>query len=350
MNRREKFIKTVRRELEFYIPFEFNLCPSLEQEFKTRTGATDYRDYYDMPLRFISVASRKKDKSFNKYFKDVKGEIFINDWGVGSRKGDFEHFSEMVSPMKNFTDIKELESYPYPDPVADYKWDSFSIKVKQLKEKDCITAAGMATTIFEIAWYLRGMEEFMIDLVLNPDLANYHLDRITDIRCEMAQKYAKSGVDILHVGDDVATQLDMMISPKLWRQYIKPRLSKVINSARKINPEIIVDYHSDGNIQTIIPELIEVGVDILNPIQPECMDPIEIKRKYGDRLSFRGTIGTQSTMPFGTPEEVEMVCKKMIEEVGKSGGFILAPTHMLEPEVPWENIEAMIGAIKKYSR
>ncbi len=193
------------------------------------------------------------------------------------------------------------------------------------------------------------MVRFTIDLVLNPDLANYHLDRITDIRCKMAQKYAESGVDILHVGDDVATQLDMMISPKLWRQYIKPRLNKVINSARRINPEITVDYHSDGNIQTIIPELIEVGVDILNPIQPECMDPIEIKRKYGDRLSFRGTIGTQSTMPFGTPEEVEMVCKKMIEEVGKSGGFILAPTHMLEPEVPWENIEAMIGAIKKYS-
>jgi uroporphyrinogen decarboxylase len=95
--------------------------------------------------------------------------------------------------------------------------------------------------------------------------------------------------------------------------------------------------------------LIDIGIDVLNPVQPECMDPVEMKRLYGNRLSFRGTVGTQTTMPFGTPEEVEETCKRMIEKVGKDGGLVLAPTHMLEPEVPWENIEAMLNAIEKYS-
>ena len=98
----------------------------------------------------------------------------------------------------------------------------------------------------------------------------------------------------------------------------------------------------------IIPELIEIGVDVLNPVQPECVDPVALKEQYGDRLSFWGTIGTQTTMPVGTPEEVRENVRHMIETVGKGGGLLVAPTHLLEPEVPWENIEALIQAVKDY--
>jgi len=101
-------------------------------------------------------------------------------------------------------------------------------------------------------------------------------------------------------------------------------------------------------LQAIIPDLIEIGVDILNPVQPECMDPVHIKNQYGERLSFWGTIGTQTTLPFGTAEDVANVVKRNIETIGSGGGLLLAPTHMIEPDVPWENIEAFINAIKKY--
>jgi uroporphyrinogen decarboxylase len=111
---------------------------------------------------------------------------------------------------------------------------------------------------------------------------------------------------------------------------------------------VLVFYHSDGNILPIIPELIEIGVDILNPIQPECMDPAELKRMYGDKLSFWGTIGTQTTMPFGTPDDVRNEVCERIATVGKGGGLFLSPSHILEPEVPWANIEAFVEAERKY--
>ena len=119
-------------------------------------------------------------------------------------------------------------------------------------------------------------------------------------------------------------------------------------AAREVNPEILILYHGDGNLSSIVPDLIETGVDILNPVQPECIDPVRMKNEYGDRLSFWGTIGTQSTMPFGTPAEIEAAVKEMIETVGQGGGLLLAPTHVIEPDVPWENIIAFVEAARKY--
>lgn len=136
----------------------------------------------------------------------------------------------------------------------------------------------------------------------------------------------------------------------MWRKWLKPRLARVIEQARRVKPDILIFYHSDGDCTAIIPELIEIGVDILNPVQPECMNPAELKKEYGDRLAFWGTIGTQTTMPFGTPDEVKAVVKERIETVGKGGGLLLAPTHILEPEVPWENVLAFFEAVEEYGR
>jgi uroporphyrinogen decarboxylase len=203
-------------------------------------------------------------------------------------------------------------------------------------------------TIFEIAWYLRGMENFMMDLIADREFAEALLYKIMNIRIGMSEKYARYGVDILRLGDDVSTQLAMMMDPDLWREVLKPRLAKVIGAAKGVKKDVLVFYHGDGNLQAIIPDLIEIGVDILNPVQPECMDPVQIKKLYGDKLSFWGTIGTQTVLPFGTPLEVESKVKEMIKTVGAGGGLVLAPTHMIEPDVPWENVEAFIEAVKKY--
>jgi len=127
-------------------------------------------------------------------------------------------------------------------------------------------------------------------------------------------------------------------------------LKRVIESAKEVNPDMLVYYHSDGYIEPIIPDLIEVGVNILNPVQPECMDPTKIKERYGDRLAFFGTIGIQTTMPHGTPEDVRKEVKTRIETVGRGGGLLIAPTHVLEPDVPWENILAFFDAVEEYGK
>jgi uroporphyrinogen decarboxylase len=133
----------------------------------------------------------------------------------------------------------------------------------------------------------------------------------------------------------------------MWRTWLKPRLARTITAARAVRPDVLVFYHSDGDVTAIIPDLIEIGVDILNPIQPECMDPVALKRAYGERLSFWGTIGTQSTFPFGSPEDVRREVRARIATVGVGGGLFLAPTHVIEPEVPFDNIVAFVEAVRE---
>jgi uroporphyrinogen decarboxylase len=134
----------------------------------------------------------------------------------------------------------------------------------------------------------------------------------------------------------------------MWRKWFKPRLAKVWAAARRVKPDLLISYHSDGFIEPFIPELIEIGLDLLNPIQPECMDPSDIKRKFGDRLAFFGTIGNQTTLPFGSPDDVRREVRQRIETVGKGGGLVLAPSHMIEPDVPWANVQAFFEAAEEY--
>lgn len=350
MTVRDKFFKNIRRQMEGYIPFDFDLCPSLYKQFVERTGKQSYKDYYEMPLRFVYVEAFERKIDFRKYYKDIEEDVFFSEWGIAYKRGSMEHFVRMFHPLENFETIEEFENYPYPDPERDFNWAPLQAKINNLKNRDLVVIAALGATIFELAWVLRGMEQLMTDMILNPELACYQLDRIMYNRCEFAKKYALYGVDIIQLGDDVSTQLDMMMSPELWRKFLKPRLKHIIQTVKEINPDLLIEYHGDGNLQKIIPDLIEVGVDILNPVQPECMDPVEIKKLYGDKLSFRGTIGTQTTMPFGSPEEVEEVCWRMICEVGRGGGLVLAPSHVLEPEVSWDNIEAMIRTVKNYNQ
>ena len=140
----------------------------------------------------------------------------------------------------------------------------------------------------------------------------------------------------------------MLISPALWRKWVKPRYASMIDAAKEINSDVIIWYHSDGRIEPIIPDLIEIGVQVLNPVQPEAMDPAHIKSLYGDKLAFWGTVSIQQTMPFGSPDDVRAEVKQRIETVGRGGGFILAPSHVLEPEVPWENVLAFVQAAREY--
>jgi uroporphyrinogen-III decarboxylase len=150
---------------------------------------------------------------------------------------------------------------------------------------------------------------------------------------------------MIWIGDDVGSQRTMLISPSMWRRFLKPRMANFISEIKSINPHLKVAYHSDGMIYQIIPELIEIGVDVLNPIQPACMDPARIKKEFGDRICFWGTIDEQNTLPFGTPEEVRGEVLLRLKTIGKDGGLILGPTHNVQLDTPMENFWAMIHTI-----
>jgi len=178
----------------------------------------------------------------------------------------------------------------------------------------------------------------------NAEFADRLLDIIEAKVISHVRRSASAGGDLLLLGDDIATQRGMMMSPAVWRRFLKPRLARVIATARAIKPDIHALYHSDGDCFAVLDELVEVGVDVLNPVQPECVDPAAIRRRFGRRLAFWGTIGTQTTMPFATPAEVARTVRRNLETLGRTGGLVISPTHTLEPEVPWENIEAFVAA------
>ncbi|MCD6318869.1 hypothetical protein J7M02_07375 [Candidatus Aerophobetes bacterium] len=355
MTPRERVLTTLRREIPDKVPKLLpgeilGYTPGIRALFHEKIGDIDPAEYFRFDVRSIHLNPTKKEVDFHKYISELPKGAFIDEWGVGHIPGSMYHYTKMIHPMREFKKVQEVESYPFPDITEDYRYQGLKEKVSKLKEKGWAVAgfAENAGMIFETSWYLRGYENLICDFINNPDLATVVLDKVTEIVSVASKKLVEAGIDILILGDDVATQRGLMMSLPMWRRWLKPRLSRVINSARAINPEIYIFYHSDGNCTDIIPELIEIGVDILNPVQPEVMDLEKIKKEYGNKLTFWGGIGTQTTMVFSTPKGIKEEVKKIIEILGKNGGLVLAPTHVLQPDVPWQNILAFFEGVEMY--
>jgi len=222
------------------------------------------------------------------------------------------------------------------------------LKVAQLHQQGLAALGFMPMTIWEIGWYLRSMEDLLVDMMQTDPKASVLLDRLTENACHRAGFYAAAPVDILVLGDDIGTQQAPLMPIPMWRKWLKPRLAQVIQAARAVQPDILIYYHSCGFVEPFIEELIEIGVDILNPVQPECNDFNRIHSLFGDRLSFWGTLGTQGLLPFGSPQDVHREVFSRLEQCGSRGGIVLGPSHMVEPEVPWENLLAVKTAVQDF--
>lgn len=355
MDKCKNLLSLLRRNGFNEAPVEFILCPSLVKEYYKQTNADmDYMDYYEMPWRNVEDLRLvgQDPGNYKKYYNyEFKPGTSIDIWGVAHEPGSeaAKHMTRMHHPLKNIRSIEELMEYPFPD-FSRVESDHQKVQVRMIHENGLAAVGNMQCTIWETSWYLRSMEELMMDMMSDDTKAEYLLDKVTEQASLRAQAYASAGVDILFLGDDIGMQNTILMSEELDMTWLNPRLKKVIDSARKIKPDIIIFYHSCGFVSPFIPHLIEAGIDVLNPVQPECMDFSEVYANFGDRLSFHGTIGTQTTMPFGTADEVRREVFKNLELAGNKGGIFVAPAHMLEPEVPWENIMAYLKACKDFIR
>jgi uroporphyrinogen decarboxylase len=273
-----------------------------------------------------------------------------DEWGRGRVWDSEDHYAEYLYPLEKAETVDEILSYPWPDLDASYRYDGLDEKVANLHAQGYAVrgSADVSETVFEIAWQLRSMDRLFQNMFYNEELASTLLDQIILRNTVQAQAYARAGVDILYVGDDVAMQTGLMMSRNLWLKWLQPRLGQVIQASRQIKPDILVQYHSDGKINDLIPDLIEVGVDILNPVQPECVDHQWVKERYGDRLAFNAGLGVQSVLPFGTPQDVRNHVQEVIETLGAGGGLIIGPSHVIERDTPLENILAMLDAINEF--
>lgn len=255
------------------------------------------------------------------------------------------------NPLSRARSLEDLRSFPFPEATAHTEVEGLARQVEDLHNRG-LAAGGnpphLGGEMFEAAWRLRGLENFLIDLVRRPDWAHYLLDRLADLTRRNVETLARAGIDLLALDDDVGMPGTMMISPTTWREFFKPRLAEVIGAGRAIQPDLRVLYHSDGYFEPIVGDLMEIGVNAINPLQPEHMDAAGIRARFGPRLALWGAVGRQTTFSSAGPGEIRDEVRRRIETLGRAG-LILCPAYDIdEPDIPWENIQAFVEAVEVY--
>ena len=274
-------------------------------------------------------------------------------WGIHgkiehSMFGSYEGFASW--PLSKADSVSELKNHPWPLP--DW-WDFSSLPaiLKRMDQDSDWHIRFRLGSFFELAWQLRGLSEFLMDFVQDPAIPEYLMDRLLEVHLENLRtvlELAGDRLDMIYTYDDVATKDSLMISPKMWRKYIKPRHQQIIDLAHSYNKPVM--YHCDGSIYRLIPELIDMGVDLLNPIQPDAkdMDAAQLKEEFGSRLSFHGGLDIIEVLPRGTIEEVVAETRRQAAVLGKDGGYILCSSHHIQPDTPVENVLAMYRPELRY--
>lgn len=271
-------------------------------------------------------------------------------WGIRKRMiGPFEEIVE--SPLADAQTVADVEAYPWPDP-AWFDYDGLRLICEALGEYALVIRdpGPNATCVLRLSMFLRGMEQFMMDLVLNPDLARAIIARVERFYLELDRRILEAVgdlTDIYFIADDVGVQDGLMISPSMFRRFIKPSLQRFIAQAKEYGQLIM--YHTCGAVRPLIPDFIELGVDILNPIQVSAkgMEPVGLKRDFGGALCFHGALDIQTVLSQGTPNDVRAEVAQLCQTLGRGGGFVLAPTNNVMPETPVENVLALYGTVQE---
>lgn len=354
MKHRERILMALDHEQPDRCPMHILLTPDFAQRLKTvlEENGEDIGeiDYGVLGGRYPYKLDRLLDAdmlittvgwlhSFNH-----PQEHYVDEWGV---EWSATYFNTPFGKGR-YTDIvnnplaeeSAIDRYQPPDPDRPKIYEEAGRVIGEFKHEYWIVGS-VAGGIFESACGLHGYENMLIDLAINPMIAERIMQITYQYHLVAAKRLTEMGVDMIWLGEDVGAQKNMLISPHLWREFLKPKMANIISEVKSINPAVKVAYHSDGYIYPIIPELIEIGLDVLNPIQPGAMDPYQLKKEFGENLCFWGSIDQQHTLPHGTPQAVRAEVLERLYIMGKGGGFIIAPAHRVQIDTPMENFWAM---------
>ena len=273
--------------------------------------------------------------------------LIVNDWGMVFKDiGLYSEFAEF--PLEHAATAADIENYPFPDPNAEGRYDEARKSVARYGDKYAVVG-DIETSFWETAWYLVGLEKLMIDMMMEAPYVEPLFDRIMEINLEIGRNLIRLGADIIWAGDDFGSQQGMLMDPDTWRKYFKPRITYMFEEWRKVNPDIKIAWHSCGSIIPIIEDFIEIGLDILNPMQPLAadMDAENLIKQFGTRVAYFGGVDIQNLLPQGPPERIKSEVKRVAEIFGKRSGYILAPAHNIQDDTPVENILAMFEAVRE---
>lgn len=279
---------------------------------------------------------------------DTRDGRKVDIWGAKrriSQSGQAVYEELCEYPLRDANSIRELRGYQWPQPQW---WDftELSNVIEQVNPAAEYHLRFRAGSIFETAWSLCGLDRMLENLMLRPELPCYIMDRITEVHTENLRRVmeiAGNKIDMLYSYDDLAGQHGLLLSPQLWSQTVKVRQGKLFALARSYGKPLM--YHCCGRIDPLIERLIDIGVDVLDPLQPLALaeDFAELKGRYGRRLTFHGGIDIQQLLPRGTRQQVKEEVERIKSILGRDGGYILAPAHHIQPDTPIENILALYG-------
>jgi uroporphyrinogen decarboxylase len=330
---KERMRRALRHEPVDRIPTQVNYTTAMGRRLAARLGVTPGRlpQRLDNHLLRVDVTHERR--------RSEEGRIAFDWWGVGFDTRQ-EGYFVAVHPLAATTD---LDAFGWPDPHAPDLLDRAARVVEQDGGEHFLTP-NFGFALFERAWMLRGFETFLLDMAGDPGFAAELLERITHIQLVLIQRCLALGVDGGYFGDDYGAQSNLLFSPGMWRTLIKPRLARMFAPFREAGLPVIL--HSDGQIAAILPDLVEIGLTAINPVQPEVLDHAWLKRTFGHRLACYGGVSTQTVLPQGSPQEVKRAVADCLAVLAPEGtGLVLAPSHRLMTDVPVENVEALLAAM-----
>jgi len=310
-------------------------------------------DYFGLDVRFADFEPPADQDDFLRYLEQLPPDVYVGDlaqlktyhaWGYHPAAGPLQRLSAART-------LAGLAGAVSPRLAEPGRHDGLAKQVAAWRAQGLAVAGGpphLGGELFETAYRLRGFEEFLLDLAARKSVAHYLLDQLMDVLIENVVLLAQAGVDVLLLDDDVAMPTGLIVGPATWREFFKPRLAQIIRTARAIAPDLIVFYHSAGDFTRLIPDLLEIGVNVVNPLQPDCMDAAAIKREFGDRLALWGTVGTAALWDHGTADQIRAEVRHRIETLGPAG-LLLAPAYDLD-FAPFVNIVAFCEAVDEFGR
>ncbi len=358
MTSRERFFKAVRHETPDRPPIYATLTPQAAKKLSDHLGLP-YEEPYDSMVSSrisypkllttlgndcVGIGACAPDDFPT---KDLGNGILENEWHMKFiDQGIYYEFYEY--PLAHAATRADIVNFDFPDPHAPGRFD-IARQIYGQYHKEYAIVADLETAIFETSWYLVGLEKLLMDMMMQAEYVEELFDRVMEVNLAIGKELVAMGADMVWAGDDFGSQNGMLISPELWRHYFKPRMKYMFDELRKVNPDVIIGWHSCGSIVPIIPEMIEIGLDVLNPLQPLAagMDAERIEATYGDRLVLFGALDIQKLMPTGTPEEIRAEVRRLKSVLGKGGGYIIAPAHNIQDDTPVENILAFFDEAKK---
>lgn len=372
MTSRERVLKALNHQVTDRIPIDFGGTANTSIVKEGYDRLTKYIgleqgniEFIDTMMRSVRVAEEVQEyfeTDFRGVFpprslpiKWLNSNTYTDQWGIEwTKKEDIFYYEQANYPLAGDITAQDVLTYHWPNPHEIDISDDLHKRVKKMREEtDKALILDLPAPMIHTTQYLRGFENWYMDCASNVKLLEILFDTVLEINIFIAEKILKQAAqdaDIIKIADDIGMQNGLQVSPDFFRKYIKPRFKRYTDLIRRFAPDTIIHLHSCGSIEMILKDLIEIGINAINPVQVSAknMDPKTLKSKYGKDLSFWGAIDTQNVLNRMNDDEVREEVRKTIDILGANGGYVLSAVHNIQPDVPPENIVAMLEEGKNY--